>query len=104
MSFVAADMPTVDRTTIQIYSVMAEFEARQISNRTKAALAQARARAVILSRAGLGTCANTSPRKRTKPELLASAYGVSSKVIAPAGLLSGRWSQNLNAIPGTPRG
>ena len=50
--FVAADMPTADRTMIQIYSVMAEFEARQISARTKAALAQARARGVVLGRAG----------------------------------------------------
>jgi DNA invertase Pin-like site-specific DNA recombinase len=52
VNFVAVDMPTADRTMIQIYSVMAEFEARQISTRTKAALAQAKARGVALGRAG----------------------------------------------------
>lgn len=52
VDFLAADMPTADRTMIQIYSVMAEFEARAISTRTKAALAQAKARGVILGRAG----------------------------------------------------
>jgi DNA invertase Pin-like site-specific DNA recombinase len=52
VDFLAADMPTADRTMIQIYSVMAEFEARAISTRTKAALAQAKARGVALGRAG----------------------------------------------------
>jgi DNA invertase Pin-like site-specific DNA recombinase len=50
--FVAADMPTADRTMIQIYSVMAEFEARQISLRTRAALAQAKTRGVRLGTSG----------------------------------------------------
>lgn len=54
VDFLAADMPTADRTMIQIYSVMAEFEARAISARTKAALAQAKARGVVLGRAGPG--------------------------------------------------
>ena len=52
VNFIAADMPSADRTMIQIYSVMAEFEARQISSRTKAALAQAKARGVVLGSAG----------------------------------------------------
>jgi DNA invertase Pin-like site-specific DNA recombinase len=52
VEFLAADMPTADRTMIQIYSVMAEAEARAISARTKAALLQAKARGVVLGRAG----------------------------------------------------
>ena len=52
VNFIAVDMPEADRTMIQIYSVMAEMEARQTSARTKAALAQAKARGVVLGRAG----------------------------------------------------
>lgn len=40
VEFVCADMPDADRTMIQMMSVFAEWEARQISRRTKEALAQ----------------------------------------------------------------
>ena len=44
VNFVAADMPEADRTFLQMVSVFAEWEARKISERTKAALAAAKAR------------------------------------------------------------
>ena len=43
VSFVCADMPEADRTFLQMMAVFAEWEARKISERTKAALAQAKA-------------------------------------------------------------
>lgn len=46
--FVCADMPHASKTMLQIYSVMAEFERDQISARTKAALAAAKARGAKL--------------------------------------------------------
>ncbi len=49
---VAADMPDADITMIQIYAVMAEREARVIGERTRAALAVAKARGVILGTNG----------------------------------------------------
>jgi DNA invertase Pin-like site-specific DNA recombinase len=52
VDFRAADMPQADKVMIQMYSVMAEWERDQISARTKAALAQAKLRGVILGRAG----------------------------------------------------
>ena len=44
VDFVAADMPLANRFTIHILELVAEYEARLISERTKAALAAAKAR------------------------------------------------------------
>ncbi len=52
VDFVAADMPGASKTMIQMHSVMAEWERDQISARTKAALAAAKARDVRLGKAG----------------------------------------------------
>jgi DNA invertase Pin-like site-specific DNA recombinase len=49
---VAADMPDADITMLQIYAVMAEREARVIGERTKAALAAAKARGTALGTHG----------------------------------------------------
>jgi DNA invertase Pin-like site-specific DNA recombinase len=51
VDFVAADMPYANKTMIQIHAVMSEHERDQISARTKAALAAAKARGVVLGAA-----------------------------------------------------
>ena len=48
VNFVCADMPEADRTFLQMAAVFAEWEARKISDRTKAALAAAKARGQVL--------------------------------------------------------
>jgi DNA invertase Pin-like site-specific DNA recombinase len=48
VDFVAADMPSVNRLTIHVLAAVAEEEARAISRRTKAALAEARKRGTKL--------------------------------------------------------
>lgn len=48
--FVCCDMPTIDRSMIQMLSVMAEAEARNASQRTLAAMAAAKARGTVLGR------------------------------------------------------
>lgn len=46
--FVAVDMPEADPAFLQMASVFAEWEARKVSERTKAALAAAKARGTLL--------------------------------------------------------
>lgn len=48
VEFVAADMPTADRTMLQMMAVFAEHERRMISERTKAALAAKKAQGAKL--------------------------------------------------------
>ena len=52
VDFVAADMPQANKVMIQMHAVMAEWERDQISARTKAALAAAKARGVVLGATG----------------------------------------------------
>jgi len=57
--FICADMPEADETTIGMLAVFASHERRAISDRTKAALAAAKARGVRLGNPSLpaGTAA-----------------------------------------------
>ncbi len=50
--FVAVDMPSADRFMMHVYAAVAEEEARRISERTRSALAVARARGVQLGKNG----------------------------------------------------
>jgi len=48
VQFIAVDMPEADRTFLQMAAVFAEWEARKISERTKAALQAAKVRGTVL--------------------------------------------------------
>ena len=65
VEFVAADMPQANKVMIQMHAVMSEWERDQISARTKAALAAARARGSILGAAG---SANLRPNIEARQE------------------------------------
>lgn len=52
VDFIAADMPQANKVMLQMHAVMSEWERDQISARTKAALAAAKARGVKLGTSG----------------------------------------------------
>lgn len=96
---VAADMPEADRTFLQMAAVFAEWEARKISERTKAALAAKKARGFKLGtpnpRAG-GLCATAHKRERTR--LVAQKVGGTIRDLRNAGRTYAQIAENFNAI------
>lgn len=85
--FVAADMPQANKVMIHMHAVMAEWERDQISARTKAALAAAKARGTRLGASGPGNL------KRNIEERQASADAFAHKL---SGLVQGFRAQALS--------
>jgi DNA invertase Pin-like site-specific DNA recombinase len=70
--FVAADMPEADVTFLQMAAVFGEWEARKIAERTKAALAAAKARGTLLGWAAPSRRASQRAASRMGVEALQS--------------------------------
>jgi DNA invertase Pin-like site-specific DNA recombinase len=104
VEFVAVDNPHATRLTLHILAAVAEHEARMISDRTKAALAAAKARGVVLGAQGKVLAAENKAEamRRLEPAVDAlrsmKVEGLSIRQIAQAlnerGIASpggGRW-------------
>lgn len=89
VEFLAADMPHASKVMIQIYAVMAEHERDQVSARTKAALAAAKARGIVLGRTGPANLkANIKERQKA-----AQAFADRLKPV-----LAGLRAENLSGV------
>lgn len=66
VDFVAADMPNANKVMIQMYAVMSEWERDQISERTKAALAAAKARGIVLGATGPANLKSCNDQRQQK--------------------------------------
>ena len=75
VDFICVDMPEATKAMLQMYAVMAEWERDQISSRTKAALAAAKARGVRLGNPQ-NLVANVAERQQAAEAFAAKLAGV----------------------------
>jgi Site-specific recombinases, DNA invertase Pin homologs len=91
VKFVCADMPEANNFTVQILAVMAQYESKLISERTKAALAAAKARGVKLGNPNLHLIRPTDTTKARRAHVEqsearnAELRGVINELIAEHG-------------------
>jgi DNA invertase Pin-like site-specific DNA recombinase len=71
VDFVAADMPQANKVMIQMHAVMSEWERDQISERTKAALAAAKAKGKQLGAKGLENLARNIDERQAAADAFA---------------------------------
>lgn len=101
VDFLAVDNPTANRLTVHILAAVAEDEGRRISDRTKAALAAAKARGTVLGKNGTKLA---TANKAAADEFAAGLEILVEKYLA-AGLSRSDIADSLNRQEiATPRG
>jgi DNA invertase Pin-like site-specific DNA recombinase len=93
--FVAVDMPNADRFMMHVYSAMAEEEGRRISERTRAALASAKARGIRLGANGVTLA---TQHKAAAVERALAVEGTLRRLIRSEGLTFRQAAEAMNAM------
>ena len=105
VDFVAADMPNANKVMIQMYAVMSEWERDQISERTKAALAAAKARGVVLGATGPANLKSCNDQRQQKAREFCDRLRPVLDGMVAQGLSRRGMVERLNALGvTTPRG
>lgn len=105
VDFIAADMPNANKVMIQMHAVMSEWERDQISERTKAALAAAKARGVVLGATGLSNLRRHTTQKQVAAQAFRERLQPVLKGFQAQGLSRRAMVTQLNALGITaPRG
>lgn len=105
VDFVAADMPQANKVMIQMHAVMSEWERDQISERTKAALAAAKSRGVVLGATGQANLKRHTEEKQDAARAFAQRLDGLMKGFRARGLTQRQMVAELNlAGVKAPRG
>lgn len=97
INFVAADMPQADKVMIQMHAVMSEHERDQISARTKAALAAAKARGKVLGMAGSANLKSNIEARQQAADSFAEGMRPLIEGMKERGLSQRKMVETLNA-------
>lgn len=98
VDFVAADMPHANKVMIQMHSVMAEWERDQISGRTRAALAAAKARGAVLGATGPANLKSNTEARRVAADDFALRHGAFFEALKARGLSQRAMVAELNGL------
>lgn len=98
VKFVACDMPEANELTIHIMAAFAEHEAKRISQRTKDALAVAKARGAVLGKAGAGNLRPNIEERQSAANAFAEKLRPTIESMKARGLSQRRMAVELNQI------
>lgn len=98
VEFVAADMPEANKVMLHMHAVMAEWERDQISARTKAALAAAKARGVRLGVVGRENLNRNAQARKAVTDAFAERLRGLFDGFRAAGMTQRRMVQELNLL------
>lgn len=98
VEFVAVDMPYANKTMLQIFATMAEWERDAISARTKAALAAAKSRGVVLGKSGPANLKPNIEQRQAEANAFANKLLPTFRDMQTRGLSQRKIAEELNSV------